>query len=241
MALLPIPGKIVEKVVHKQMINFLEEHKYLDPKQNGFRSKHSTEETIFDFTSDLTIAKNKKLDSLAIFVEFKKAFDTVNHKILSNKLRSYNFGDSSMKWIDSYLNQRKQSTLLNNYKSNLKNVTCGVPQGSILGPLLFLVYVNDLSTIIKHSKVLLYADDTVLYRQINWCRVNKLTINTSKTKAMYFPSISNYHTQPTLKLNGIELQTVKSYKYLGVEVDSELTSKAQLANTYKKQQINYIC
>ena len=96
-------------------------------------------------------------------------------------------------------------------------------------------YVNDLSTIIKHSKVLLYADDTVLYRQIdranktadtiklqsdlnhlsNWCRVNKLTINTSKTKAMCFPSISNYHTQPTLKLNGIELQTVKSYKYLG--------------------------
>ena len=93
-ALLPIPGKIVEKVVHKQMINFLEEHKYLDPKQNGFRSKHSTEETIFDFTSDLTIAKNKKLDSLALFVDFKKAFDTVNHKILSNKLRSYNFGDS---------------------------------------------------------------------------------------------------------------------------------------------------
>ena len=253
-ALLPIPGKIVEKVVHKQMINFLEEHKYLDPKQNGFRSKHSTEETIFDFTSDLSIAKNKKLDSLAIFVDFKKAFDTVNHKILSNKLRSYNFGDSSIKWIDSYLNQRKQSTLLNNYKSNLKNVTCGVPQGSILGPLLFLVYINDLSTIIKHSKVLLYADDTVLYRQIdrakkaadttklqsdlnhlsNWCRVNKLTINTSKTKAMYFPSISNYHTQPTLKLNGMELQPVKSYKYLGVEVDSELSSKAQLANTYKK-------
>ena len=176
------------------MIHFLEEYKYLDPKQNGFRPKHSTEETIFDFTSDLTIAKNKKLDSLAIFVDFKKAFDTVNHKILSNKLRSYNFGDSSIKWIDSYLKQRKQSTLLNNYKSNFKNVTCGVPQGSILGPLLFLVYVNDRSTITKHSKVLLYADDTVLYRQIdranktadtiklqsdlnhlsNWCRVNKL-------------------------------------------------------------------
>ena len=115
-ALLPIPGKIVEN----QMINFLEEHKYLDPKQNGLRPKHSTEETIFDFTSDLTIAKNKKLDSLAIFVDFKKAFDTVNHKILSNKSRSYKFGDPAIKWIDSYLKQRKQSTLLNNYRSNIK-------------------------------------------------------------------------------------------------------------------------
>ena len=130
----------------------------------------------------------------------KKAFDTVDHSILVKKLEKMGIRGKLLKWIENYLFGRVQKTICNNKLSNRSNVICGVPQGSILGPLLFLVYINDINDIFKNAKFQLYADDTVIYssgenifeiennlqRNIdyfsNWCEINKLTINTKKPK-----------------------------------------------------------
>ena len=161
----------------------------------------------------------------------------VDHTILVNKLERYGISDKTVKWMKDYLSNRKQRTLANGIMSSIENVTCGVPQGSILGPLMFLIYVNDVERSCSHSRVKLYADDTVLYasgtniktgvehlqKDLNsyteWCMKNKLTINVSKTKCMLFSSKKKLPKDVVLELDGEVLHKVSSYKYLGVTLD----------------------
>lgn len=163
------------------------------------------QQAIFKFLDEIYLNLNQNFNRKAIY-RFKKAFDTVNHNILLNKISSLNVANNVQSLFKSYLSERMQQTFVNNILSTKLNVTTGVPQGSILGPLLFIIYLNDLAHLISNSKVIFYADDTVLYHSSNqystsynvlqndlvlidiWCRKNLLQINVDKTKAMYICS-----------------------------------------------------
>ena len=159
-SLLPLPGKIAEKVVHNRLSYYLENNNILNKKQGGFRKNNSTINSVSEFLHEIYEAINNKNISLATFIDFSKAFDTVNQQILLEKLNICGIKNKNKNWIQNYLLNRKQSTVINGSISDSTIVTCGVPQGSILGPLLFLVYINDLSHIVNNTSMYLYADDT---------------------------------------------------------------------------------
>ena len=216
----------------------------MDVNQSGFRAKHSTGATVAKLTDDICININNSQPTIATLIDLRKAFDTINHSILIKKLPHFGFQDNATKWIENYLCNRKQLTTANNIKSSLLSVTYGVPQGSILGSSLFLLYINDIGKAIKHCNYLLYADDIVLYTANNnltitsqhmnedlqlvqqWCSDNSLTINSKKTKVMGFSLINkNIHFKDIcqFKLRNQSLEVVDKYKYLGIIMDTQLT------------------
>ena len=239
---LPLPGKIVEKIVHQRMSTFFETNNILNENQGGFRKNQSTTNTSAKFLDNIYNSINNKNISIATYIDFSKAFDTVPHDILIKKLYLYGIKNKNLDWIKNYLNTRKQKTILNNTTSSLADITVGVPQGSVLGPLLFLVYINDLNEVLEKCISFLYADDTVLvtsapdyisaHRDMqhdldniaNWCKSNKLTLNISKTKSMLLGSkhrVRKTRHHP-LHINNVSLDYVLSYKYLGITIDQSL-------------------
>ena len=195
--------------MHNQIMAHLDNNFLLNEIQNGFRKKHSTTDTIFKFTTELQHNKNNKLNTIALYIDFKKAFDTVNHNILLEKLKLLKIGKKVLLWVKTYLSDRTQVTQIQNLCSSREVVATGVPQGSILGPMLFLCYINDISSICGNTKMLLYADDTVKYRTISdleryldlhnfkqdidkmfrWCRKNRLSIKYEKNKTGLLPTL----------------------------------------------------
>ena len=162
-SILPTLSKIMEKVVHSQFYEFLNSHDLLSSKQFGFRPKYSTATALSNFADEVLLNMEQGNLCGVVFLDLKKAFDTVDHCILLSKLSEIGVSPSSIKWFESYLNNKKQKTSCGNEISAALPVTVGVPQGIILGPLLFLVYINNLPNAVKNSEVTLYADDTVLY------------------------------------------------------------------------------
>ena len=249
-SLLPLPGKIIEKVVHANLSKFLNERSILTNTQGGFRKGFSTASTIADLTDDLFTGINQGLTSLAVFIDLKKAFDTVDHKILVKKLELYGVRGNNLKWCRDYLYLRMQTTLANNVLSSCSTIKCGVPQGSVLGPLFFILYINDMQHAIKNSKVQLYADDTVLYIQgdtaedatealqpdlnsfTKWYNSNKLSLNVSKTKLMIVGTRQKVKKAKNTQLymDNQLLQIVPTYKYLGFILDSVLSFNGHVNN-----------
>ena len=244
---------MLEKIVHKRMMNYLKPNGILNIHQGGFREGHSTIKTVADFTDDIFLAMNNSMCTIATFVDFRKAFDTVNHSILLKKCNLLGISGTLSKWLESYLNQRKQCTVANGCMSKEREIVCGVPQGSILGPLLFLLYINDIDYKLHNCGIKLYADDTVLYVSADrlvdacnklqsnleelaqWCTLNRLSINVKKTKCMVFGSrrFTKITNLPFLKLGSDTLHYAHNYKYLGVILDRELNFQLHLKNIYQ--------
>ena len=152
----------MERLIYDQFIDYINENEILSDLQFGFQKNKSTEHAISSIISNITEAYSKQQSSYCIFLDFAKAFDTVNHEILLDKLQYYGIRGTALKWFQSYLNDRMQCTEIGNTQSDLKYVKCGVPQGSILGPLLFLLYINDIVLSSNTFKFTLFADDTSL-------------------------------------------------------------------------------
>ena len=214
-----------------------------------FRKNNSTVNKTVHFTNDIFNAINQRLVTVATFVDMAKAFDTVNHAILLNKLIKVGFSGNLLKLLQNYLSNRKQTTMANGITSDTRKISCGIPQESTVRPLLFIIYVNDISSILKHCKYQLYADDTVIYLsdEINsatnnittdlarfkiWCNQKKLTMNIKKTKYVVFVIKSQVRkvVNHSLKIGDIPIERGNSYKYHGITLDSALTFNRHLEN-----------
>ena len=161
-SLLPLLSKIFEKVIHSQTAIFLEDNAILYTYQSGFRPKHSTESCLTHLCDRILEGCDSGFHTGMILIDLQKAFDTINHEILLKKLQFLNFSECSIKWFGSYLAKRTFLVNVGSSYSDPADLNCGVPQGSILGPLLFLLYINDLPQAIQNSDVRLYADDTCI-------------------------------------------------------------------------------
>ncbi len=236
-SILPALSKILERIIHTQLYEHIDNNNVLSNAQFRFRKGHSTSSCILNLLDTIYCNVEENRLTGVIFLELKKAFDTVDHTILINKLRKLNVHEHSLNWFDNYLNNRHQSV-----KSAKKNINCGVPQGSILGPLLFILYINNLEKYLNDCKINLYADDTALYSSstsyINlmlnlhlelsivaeWLKANKLTLNVKKTKFVIFGSkhkLAGNRDTP-LYINQEQIERVKSIKYLGMILDEQL-------------------
>ncbi len=252
-SILPAVSKILERTIHNQLYTHITDNNLLSSAQFGFRKNHSTSTCILSLID--RIYKNMDANKLTgvVFLDLKKAFDTVDHNILLKKLKTFNIVDTSIQWFRNYLTNRYQSVKYRGHKSEKLLVATGVPQGSILGPLLFILYINDLGDYLTDSAVSLYADDTALYASsdshvdlmltlrlelsiINeWLAANKLTLNVGKTKYVIFGKKGQTNTiDYNLTINNQKIAKVDCMKYLGVHLDQHLTFDTHISITHGK-------
>ena len=242
----------MEKIIHSQLYFYLEENKLLSMNQYGFRKGLSTGLAIFDVLKELYENWNENKFSGCVFVDFSRAFDSIDHEILSSKLEMYGLDLNVQNFMKNYMSCRKQQTIVNGFCSPPENITCGTAQGSILGPLIFILYVNDIFTSLDlEASIHMYADDTLLVckaddihsvtlkaqevflKMSSWCEANKLTINMEKTKYMVIKH-AKPPLEPVFEIKNVKLSTVHHYEYLGFLLDDKLTMNDYLDVMWKK-------
>ena len=211
------------------------------PSQYGFRPRHSTTQAVNELVDDIATSFENKKHTLSVFLDLSKAFDTIDHDILLKKLEWYGVRGLALEWFRSYLTNRKQYVQYKDSKSSTNIIPCGVPQGSVLGPLLFIIYTNDLPNCLTNCKAILFADDTTLYNSspdikhlyssINseldslteWFRANKLSLNVSKTHYVIFGQRQvqipgNFNVE----IANIVIEKKQFVKFLGIYTDEKL-------------------
>ena len=255
-SLLNAISKLLEKVAHHQLYNYLDSNNIISEKQFGFRTNHSTTHAMLDFINHIYKNIINQKHSAAIFIDLSKAFDTTDHEILLSKLEKYGIRETELLFFKNYLTGRKQYTVFYDTVSEWLEILCGVPQGSILGPLLFIIYINDFPKAVN-LETTLFADDTTLIKsdeslqalELNvnqnlklandWFTANKLTLNVGKTKVMLFSH--RIVTEPTnFTINNIKIEQVgeaykeKFTKFLGFHLDENLSWKYHIEEIRKK-------
>ena len=249
-----ICSKILEHIVYSAISKHLEHHQTLCDEQHGFRKRRSCETQLISTVNDFAECLNQRGQCDILLLDFRKAFDKVSHSLLYHKLAHYGVQGSLLFWLKSFLSHRSQYVILDNHKSDTTQVLSGVPQGTVLAPLLFLIYINDLPFSI-HNKIKLYADDVLLYSRITsiadclslqqdldllaqWANRWKMTFNILKCE---FLRVTNQRN-PILHTYYIEnspIKEVPSTKYLGVTIDNKLTFNDHIQTiTNKANQIN---
>lgn len=257
-SILPTLSKLFEKHAQESLMSFLVEHKLLYNTQSGFRPNHSCETALIHMVDKWLKALDKGELVGVIFIDFRKAFDLVDHDILLKKLELYHISQNSVNWYRSYLTNRTQKVSFNNTSSDPGHIKYGVPQGSILGPLLFLLFINDLPLYTNVSTDL-YADDTTLYETnsskqeiekklqyaisdvANWCKQNGMVINLDKTKAMLVTTRqkrSRIDSDLNILFNDVRLLTVSNEKVLGIQIDNHLSWGDHIRKVTRKMSTN---
>ena len=243
-SILPAISKIFERVIFDQLYIHFTHNNLFYESQYGFKKKHSTEFAVLELIDRITQSLDNGQTPINIYLDLSKAFDTLDHSILLHKLSHYGVNDSALKLLSSYLSNRKQYVNYRNCNSELTPLHVGVPQGSILGPLLFIIYVNDISVSSNIFKFTMYAYDTTLSTTIDstnenncstelinnellkihdWLLVNKLSLNVPKTKFMVFCMPQKKVVIPRLKIANTEIDSVDRFNFLGVLLDKHLS------------------
>ena len=245
-ALLPSLSKILERIIANRLMKFFSQTNAIDPHQYGFRPQHSTSDAITQLIGHIIQGKELKHCTLATFLDFSKAFDTINHETLLSKLLTLGIRGIAYKLLQNYLSNRKQYCEINNTNSEIiASHSYGVPQGSILGPILFVAYINDLHKSLTHTKHLLYADDTTLYitgsdidalyNKMNhdlhslhlWCQQNSLLLNTQKSCSILFPSQNSpsIAVSCNTNINNSIINRLDKTNFLGITIADNLSWK----------------
>ena len=252
-SILSIFNKIMERLTNNRLIDFFDKNNILFKGQFGFRANHSTDHAAHLITDKIKNAIENKLFACGIFLDLTKAFDTVDHNILIKKLEYYGIRGIVNDWFQSYLNGRAQFVSFDNISSPLQHISCGVPQGSVLGPLLFLLYINDFQTCAPYFEFHLYADDSNLFcndkslydleTSINtqlhfvddWLCANKLSLNVAKSNFVIFhPPQKKRNYQLNILIRGQYLPESKNVNYLGIIFDCNLSWKTHVHELTKK-------
>ena len=239
--------------MYNRLLEFLNRGQILSDNQYGFRKKHSTSYALTKLFDKLSCAIDNREIAVGVFIDLSKAFDTVDHEILLEKLEHYGIRGVAHNWFRSYLSNRQQYVEFNSTFSPCQQIRCGVPQGSILGPLLFLVYINDLCNVSTALEFILFADDTNIFfshkdrstlstifnlemsKLSDWCRANKLSINLKKSNFMVFqPRQKRQKFDLAFSIDGSPIERVKETVFLGVVIDENLTWKPHILNVSRK-------
>ena len=252
-SILPSFSKFLERIIYNCILDYLTNLHILCDNQFGFRKNHSTTLALIDLHDKISSALDNGEVAVGVFLDLSKAFDTVDHSILFDKLEHYGIRGLSLKWVMNYFSNRLQFVEYNGHVSSRTNISCGVPQGSILGPLFFLLYINDINNASKILQLILFADDTnvflshkdadclanILNTELNklsiWFRANKLSLNLKKTKFMVFkPSQKRKSHDIQLLIKDFKLDQVKETIFLGVILDENLNWKSEISHAANK-------
>ena len=257
-SLLITMSKVIEKLIYQRTISFIEKNDILYNSQYGFRSKRSCEHAIQELIGNVLESKNAKQHSCALFLDLSKAFDTLDHRILLEKLDKYGIRGICNNWFRSYLKDRKLQCKINTVEncttmSDEYNISHGTAQGSCLGPLLFILFTNDIHILPLYSRLILFADDTTIYSHhkskhflkymlthdmellLDWFRANLLSLNMEKTKMIKFwPETTPFN----LDVGNTILHTSRTVKFLGLTIDDHLTWTTHINNTLDKLRAN---
>jgi hypothetical protein len=256
-SILSILSKPLEKHIHISLYSYIEENHLFHRYQSGFRKNHSSHTAIAHLCDSWLNSINNKNMVGAVFLDLRKAFDLVDHNILLDKLQLYLQSDNYLPLFSSYLSERQQTVYVNGTYSSFSNLKCGVPQGSILGPILFCLYINDLPLYLSQPDAVLelFADDSTLHSQNttvdklqttiqtslvdinNWCQNNNMILHPKKSKCMVIATRQKHQTQSlhlNLMVGSTRIEQVREHKILGVIVDNELNWRSHINSISSK-------
>ena len=239
-SLLSTLSKILEKIVFKYVYNFFKDNFVLSIYQSGFQSGMSTVTQLIEVYHHFCQAVENGKEIRVVFLDISKAFDKVWHSGLLFKLEQCGIGGQLLAWFKDYLKDRIQRVIINGQQSQWKNINCGVPQGSVLGPLLFLLYINDISNVVTKSHIRLFADDTCLFIEVDnreqaaqdinsdlqeiqqWANKWLITFSPPKTKSLLISNKQDVNQSPHVSLNGHDIDEIQSHTYLGLRFSNDL-------------------